>query len=253
MRSARRDGPPDNLPADLSSFIGRSAAVAEVLELLAGTRLLTLVGPGGVGKTRLALRVAAAGRHANPDGAWLVDLAPLREPHLVATAAVSALRLPEVAGRSPLEVLRMGLAGRRLLLILDNCEHLVAACAELATALLRACHDLRILATSREPLGVAGEVRWSVPPLRLPDGAAPEGEAVQLFVERARAAQPGFTVHQANAASVVEICRRLDGIPLALELAAARLGLLSVQQLAERLEDLCGCKSPPGRLQAVGA
>jgi predicted ATPase/DNA-binding CsgD family transcriptional regulator/transcriptional regulator with XRE-family HTH domain len=253
-----RAGPSHNLPAELSSFVGRSVAVAEAVELLAHTRLLTLVGPGGVGKTRLALRIAAAGLAAYPDGAWLVDLAPLREPHLVATAVVSAVRLPEVAGRSALEVLRVGLAGRRLLLILDNCEHLVGACAELATALLRACHELRILATSREPLGVAGEVRWSVLPLRLPDGAAPEGEAVQLFVERARAARPDFTLNETNAASVVEICSRLDGIPLALELAAARLGLLSVQQVAGRLEDHMGLlahgnRTAPARQQTLRA
>jgi predicted ATPase/DNA-binding NarL/FixJ family response regulator len=255
---ADRDRPPHNLPAELSSFVGRSAAVAEALELLTDTRLLTLVGPGGVGKTRLALRVTAAGLHEYPDGAWLVDLAPLREPHLVATAAVSAVRLPEVAGRSTLDVLRVGLAGRRLLLILDNCEHLVEACAEVATALLHACHDLRILATSREPLGVAGEVRWPVPPLGVPGGAAPDGEAVQLFVERARAAQPGFILNEANAASVAEICRRLDGIPLALELAAARIGLLSVQQLAERLEDHLGLlahgnRAAPPRQQTLRA
>jgi predicted ATPase len=198
-----------------SNFVGRSAAVAEALGLLTDTRLLTLVGPGGVGKTRLALRVAAAGLHDYRDGAWLVDLASLREPHLVATAAASALRLPEVGGRSGLDMLRAGLAGRQLLLVLDNCEHLVEACAELVSALLRGCPHVRVLATSREPLGVVGEVRWHVPPLTVPGGATPDGEAAQLFVERARATQPGFTVNEANAASVAEICCRLDGIPLA--------------------------------------
>jgi non-specific serine/threonine protein kinase len=232
----RRRG--SNLPADLTSFVGRRPEVREVKRLMTTTRLLTLTGSGGVGKTRLAQRAAAEMSRGFPDGAWLVQLAPIRDPLLVTQAVFSALGVHDLSAGLSLSSLTDYVAGKRLLLVLDNCEHLLDACAVLAVTLVRACPQLRLLATSRQALGVAGEVRMVVPPMSLPpekEGASVPGllssDAVGLFTERAAAVVPGFTVDAENAAAVLGLCRRLDGIPLALELAAVRLGSLSIDQL----------------------
>jgi predicted ATPase/DNA-binding SARP family transcriptional activator len=230
-----------NLPLELTSFIGRERELQELLPLLEQTRLLTLTGPGGSGKTRLALRLArdALGRY--PDGVWLVEFAPLREPSLVLKAVAAALGVREQA--EPLvETLQRQLRSARVLLVLDNCEHLVGASAGLAHALLSACGGLRILATSREPLTVAGEFVWPVLGLALPDASTAPSEvdryaAVRLFAERARAGKAGFVLDANEAAAVAGICRRLDGMPLAIELAAARVRVLSSNDIETRLSD----------------
>jgi class 3 adenylate cyclase len=233
-----------NLPVELTSFIGREQEIAEILGLLARHRLVTLTGSGGTGKTRLSLQAAAQAEDRYPDGAWLVELAPLSDPEKVAQAVVAALGLRDSGRQSALDLLADYLADRRLLLVLDNCEHLIEACARLAGRLLRDCPGLTILASSREALGVAGEVAYRVPSLGIPgprQALALEElntiEAVRLFVERAAAALPGFTLTKANAPAITQVCRRLDGIPLAIELAAARVGLLAVEQIAERLDN----------------
>ena len=230
---------PNNLPAALSSFIGRQAELAAVEDLLARSRLVTLTGAGGSGKTRLALQVAADRVERHSDGVWLVDLAGLVEPDLVAQTVVSALRVPPQTGRPAIEALTHHLASRDLLIVLDNCEHVIAPAAELADAVLRAAADVRVIATSREPLNVPGEVVWRVPSLSIPhDGAdAEDSEAVTLFVERATSVDPGFSLTPERAAVIVTIARRLDGLPLAIELAAARVRALSVEEIAARLRD----------------
>jgi predicted ATPase/DNA-binding SARP family transcriptional activator len=233
-----------NLPQPVSSFVGREEARAEVARLLSTSRLLTLTGPGGCGKTRLALAVAGELSAAYPAGAWLVDLVVLAEPAWVPRAVAATLGAPELPGQTPLETLANFLGAKRLLLVLDNCEHLVEACAELAQALLAACPNLTIMATGRERLGVPGEVAWPVPRLTLPDlqhlSPLPElagYEAVRLFCERAAAVTPGFALTPENALAVAEICVRLDGMPLAVELAAARIHLLTPRQIAAGLND----------------
>ena len=253
-----------NLPAELTSFVGRRGEVAEVRRLLAGSRLVTLTGVGGVGKTRLALRAAAELRRAFPGGVWLVRLDQLREEALVAQAIAGALGLQDRAGFSPEAALAEYLAGRQLLLVLDNCEHLVDAVAKLAD-LLRAATGLRVLATSREALDITGEMVLPVPPLGAPDpgqqltlaqlGLVP---AVRLFAERAAQVVPGFAVTEANQAAVAGICRRLEGLPLALELAAARLPVLSPAQVDARLGDRLGLltrgsRARPARQQTLRA
>ncbi|MEP7355672.1 MAG: tetratricopeptide repeat protein [Anaerolineales bacterium] len=237
-------GPRHNLPAPLTSFIGREREQPQVRQLFSAGRLVTLTGPGGSGKTRLALQAAGGLLADFPDGVWLVELAPLAHPALVAAALAAVLGLRDIPGRSMTTVVIDHVRHWRALLVLDNCEHLIAACAELAEQLLRACPHLAVLATSREALGIAGESAFQVPPLSLPDPGpvqslevVAQSEAVRLFVERARAAAPGFGLTGDNAAALVAICRRLDGIPLALELAAARMRLLSVAQLDARLVD----------------
>jgi len=234
----------NNLPRQLTSFIGRRRELAEVKHLLAAARMVTLTGAGGAGKTRLALQVGAEVLEGYPDGVWLVELAALSDSALVAQRVASALEVREVPGFPILETLQNSLEQKRLLLVLDNCEHLVEACARLTEVLLQACPDVRILATSREPLGVPAEIVWRVPSLSLPDaGALPsveqlqQYEAVHLFVERAAAVRPNFTVTSENARAVAEVCKRLDGIPLAIELAAARVPIMSVEQIATRLGD----------------
>jgi predicted ATPase/DNA-binding CsgD family transcriptional regulator len=229
---------PSNLPAELTSFVGRRSELREVKRLLATTRLLTLTGSGGAGKTRLALRAAAEMARGFPDGAWLVLLAPVQDPMLVPQAVFSALRVHDLSAGVSLSALTEYLASKHLLLVLDNCEHLLDGCATLAGALLRSCPGLHVLATSRQAFGVAGEVRMAVPPMSLPETGDEvpveqilNCDAVWLLSERAAAVVPGFAVATANAAGVVELCRRLDGIPLALELAAVRLGSLSLDQL----------------------
>jgi predicted ATPase/class 3 adenylate cyclase len=233
-----------NLPRQLTSFIGREREIAEVKRFLAKTALLTLTGAGGSGKTRLALQVAAEVLDEYPDGVWLVELAPLADPDLASQTVASVLGVREEPGRPLTATLADYLRGKQALLVLDNCEHLLSACAGLGESLLRACPKLQILATSREGLGVGGEQTYRVPTLSLPDpGQLPplerlqEFEAVQLFADRARLTQPTFAVTQANAPAVVQVCDRLDGIPLAIELAAARVKALAVEQIVERLDD----------------
>ena len=235
-----------NLPTQLTSFIGREREIAELERLLESTRLLTLTGSGGCGKTRLALEVAAGLLDRYPDGVWLVELSSLSDPTLVAHAMATALNIRDQSGRPILAALANQLQRKHLLLILDNCEHLVEACARLTETLLRSCPHLCVLATSREGLGIAGETAWRVPSLSLPD---PEHlpvlerlidyEAVRLFVERAAAAspRPTFTITPRNAPVLAQVCQWLDGIPLAIELAAARIKALSVEQIASRLDD----------------
>jgi predicted ATPase/DNA-binding SARP family transcriptional activator len=235
-----------NLPVPTTSFVGREREIAEVKQLLGHGRLVTLTGAGGCGKTRLALRVADDLVEAYPDGVWWVELAALTDPALVCPTLAGVLGVREQPGR-PLEAtLAAVLRPKRLLLLLDNCEHLAAVCARHVEALLHACPGLRCLVTSREALGVAGETTWVVPSLSVPPQQSPAGdcvshvvqyEAVRLFAERAAAALPAFILTDENAAAVAQICRRLDGIPLALELAAARVKVLSPEQIVARLED----------------
>jgi predicted ATPase/DNA-binding CsgD family transcriptional regulator len=249
---------PNNLPALPTSFVGRERAVAEVARLLGRTRLLTLTGTGGVGKTRLALRVAGDRLAAFGDGAWLADLAPLTDPGLVLQTVASALGVREQPGRPLLETLLDALRTRHLLLVLDNCEHLLDACAALCAAVLPAAPRVSILATSRQSLRVDGEVTWRVPSLATPPldaapttgGTAMEYEAARLFAERAAAARPDFAVGEQGTAAVAQICRRLDGIPLAIELAAALAPVLSVEQIAARLDERVPGALPDG--PAVG-
>lgn len=239
--------PPGALPNEVTSFVGRKQEIAELVVALQTVRLLTLTGTGGVGKTRLALEVAARRQSSLDDGARFVDLASIGQPDAVAGAVVAALGLRPEPRRSALDTLLHRLYGRQLLLVLDNCEHLLDGCRALAQTLLRRCPGLSILATSREPLGLAGESVWAVPALQLPphpprDGAVSvesllESEAGRLFLERATAANSSFELRPDNAQSVAEICWQLDGIPLAIELAAVRTRFLTVEQLAERLDD----------------
>jgi predicted ATPase/DNA-binding CsgD family transcriptional regulator len=230
-----------NRPADLTSFVGRRRELREVKRLLGTNRLLTLTGSGGVGKTRLALRAAAEMSRGFPDGAWLVPLAPVHDALLVTQAVFNALGVHDLSPGLSLPSLTEYLAGKRLLLVPDNCEHLLDGCAVLACTLVEACPDLRLLATSRQALGVASEVRVLVPPMSLPgeDDVVAEriigSDAVWLLSERAAAVVPGFAVDTDNATTVLHLCRRLDGIPLALELAAVRLGSLSLDQLNQGL------------------
>jgi predicted ATPase/DNA-binding CsgD family transcriptional regulator len=237
--------PQHNLPAPRSSFVGREREIEEVKRELAMTRLLTLTGVGGSGKTRLALEAARDLVEAYPDGTWLVQLAPLSEEVLVPKAVAEALKVPERPGEPLSETLSEVLRDKHLLLILDNCEHLIEAIASLVDLLLDSCPRLRILATSREGLGVEGEIRWVVPSLSVPKQgrrtfSSEELEAyesVRLFIERARGRDPTFSLSLQNARAVAEICWRLEGIPLAIELAAARVGTLSVEQISQRLTD----------------
>src|SRR5258708_30981627 len=233
-----------NLPSALTRFIGREREMGEIRALLGAERLVTLTGAGGTGKTRLSQQVAAGMVDAFPDGAWLVELAPLAGPALVPQSLARVLGVRDVPGRSLTDLLLDDLRHKHLLLLLDNCEHLIQACADLADKLLSGCPRLTILATSREGLAIAGEVIYLVPSLSLPSLSADhslerlaQSEAVQLFAERARLALPGFTVPRANSAAVAQICRNLDGIPLAIELAAARMKALDVNQIAARLDD----------------
>jgi class 3 adenylate cyclase len=210
-----------HLPVQLTSFVGREAEMTDVREILAPNRLVTLTGAGGVGKTRLAVQVAATVAGGYADGTRYVDLAPITDPDLVPITAARALGLPDQPGRSAVTSLLQFVGGRHLLVLLDNCEHLLDASAALITALLAGCPRLTILATSREPIGMAGEVTWRVPSLALAD------DAVRLFSDRAGHGRPGFSINDDTAAEVAEICRRLDGMPLAIELAAARVRALS--------------------------
>jgi predicted ATPase/class 3 adenylate cyclase/DNA-binding CsgD family transcriptional regulator len=220
-----------HLPKALTSFVGRAAELAQVHEILAGNRLVTLTGAGGAGKTRLAIQIAGQMSAEFSDGVWSVDLAPITDPELVPVTVARALGLPDQPGRSTMDTLTRFVADRQLLVVLDNCEHLLDASAALVNALLGAAAGLTLLATSREPIGVPGEVSWRVPSLSLRD------EAIELFTDRARLARPEFVVTDDNAAVVAEICARLDGLPLAIELAAARVRALSLSEILDSLHD----------------
>ncbi len=252
-----------NLPAEPNRFIGRERDLAELALLLTDVRVLTLCGTGGIGKTRLAVRLGGDVADGFPDGAWLVSLADVAGPALVTTRVAWALGVREEPGQPLDATLEDALRGRRLLLILDNCEHLVASCAQLCERLLASCPWLRVLTTSREPLRVPGETVWRVPPLSLPpSGTAAhelaEHEAVRLFTERAAAARPGFTLGPDNASAIAGVCRTLDGMPLAIELAAARVGALAVEQINGRLSNrfqllAAGHRTAPPRQRTLRA
>ena len=253
--------PRTNLPAMLTDLVGRTAAVTELRALLDERRLVTLTGPGGVGKTRLALETAAQAAGAFPDGVWLAELAGTFTP---ADAVMAILGIRDDSSADPPDLLADALRGRRMLLIFDNCEHLVDQAAKLTAQLLRAAPELHILVTSREPLMLAGEVVWAVPPLTLPDAATQPPDAlmqfgaVRLFVMRAGAAAPGFRLDEGNAQAIARLCRRLDGIPLALELAATRVRTLGVHELLARLDDRfrvlsTGHRDAPPRQQTLWA
>ncbi|MFI7132705.1 ATP-binding protein [Nonomuraea sp. NPDC050153] len=234
--------PNGGLPAEVTSFVGRRHEVAEVKQLLSASRAVTLTGMGGVGKTRLAIRVGQDVRRAFRDGVWLVELAELDGPALLAQAVAEALEIRDHTGGTPMRVLTRHLRDKQALLILDNCEHLIAECAVLSEALLRAAPDLRVLATSRQAMGIAGEQAVPVAPLPLPDAQVPldrlvRQDAVRLFAERARAVLPSFSVVEDNREVVTRIVRLLDGLPLAIELAAVRMRALSAGQLLDRLDD----------------
>nr|WP_181428507.1 LuxR family transcriptional regulator [Mycolicibacterium moriokaense] len=222
---------PHNLPTQLTSFVGRGAQMEDLQQILADNRLVTLTGAGGVGKTRLAVRVAGRLGDYLADDVWFVDLAPIADPDIVPIVAVRALGLPDQPGRSTMDTLLGFIGDRHMLVVLDNCEHLLDATASLVIALLSACSRLTLLVTSREPIGVAGEVTWQVPSLSLAD------EAIELFVDRARLVRPDFRITDETSAAVAEICRRLDGMPLAIELAAARVRALSVEEIRDSLHD----------------
>jgi predicted ATPase/DNA-binding CsgD family transcriptional regulator len=251
-----------NLPAEPNSFIGRERDLAELASLLSDVRALTLCGPGGIGKTRLALRLAGEIVPDFADGAWLVELADTVDPALVPGRVAVALGIREETGRPLAETLVDALRPRRLLLILDTCEHVVAACAAVVQQLIGGCPSLRLVATSREPLRVRGETVWRVPPLAVPDtlvtGDMTRHEAIRLFVERAAAARPGFALAADNSGAVASLCRTLDGMPLAIELAAARVRVLSIEQIAGRLDDrfrllASGDRTAPPRQQTLRA
>jgi predicted ATPase/class 3 adenylate cyclase len=233
-----------NLPLQLTSFVGREKEILEAKRLLLGDRFVTLTGPGGTGKTRLALQVAAELLELFPDGVWLVEFASLSDPTLVAQTVAAALGVRESAGRPIINLLTDYLRTRELLLILDNCEHLLSASAQLVSTLLQTCPNICILATSREALNIAGELSFRVPSLSIPDArrlpalsALSQYEAMRLFVERAEIVQPGFELTDTNARAVAQICHRLDGIPLAIELSVARVKMMPVEQVAARLDD----------------
>jgi predicted ATPase/DNA-binding CsgD family transcriptional regulator/Tfp pilus assembly protein PilF len=251
-----------NLPAEPNSFVGRERDLAELALMLGEVRALTLCGPGGIGKTRLALRLACELVPDYPDGAWLVELADTADSSLVTRRVAATLGVREEPDLPLAETLTEALRARQLLLILDTCEHVVGACAELVQRLLAGCAGLRVISTSREPLRVRGETVWRVPPLALPgslDGPPwARHEALRLFAERASAARSGFALAADNAEAVARLCRTLDGMPLAIELAAARIRALSVEQIADRLGDrfqllASGDRTAPPRQQTLRA
>jgi predicted ATPase/class 3 adenylate cyclase len=237
---------PNNLPIKLTSFIGREKEIAELIQALEDHLLVTLTGSGGTGKTRLSLQVAAEVMDSFPDGVWFLELAPVTNPALVPNTLANLLGLHESGEtKQSISALICGyLHSRKVLLVFDNCEHLIDSCAQFADLLLRSCKDVKILASSREALGVEGEMAWHVPSLSLPDmnhlpviGQLSQYEAVRLFIERATLVQPHFKLTNENAPSVAQICARLDGIPLAIELAAARANVLTAEQITKRLDD----------------
>jgi predicted ATPase/DNA-binding CsgD family transcriptional regulator len=234
---------PGNLPQQLTSFVGREREISELKRTLESARLVSLVGAGGSGKTRLSLEVARSLLSRFPDGVWFVELAALSDPELVPQAVAATLGIREESGRSLMAVLLDYLKPLKLLLVIDNCEHLIRACASFANTLLRAAPELHILATSREALDVPGEIPWQVLPLSLPDSedllpveSLAGYEAVKLFIDRARYTRPGFSITPENAPVIARLCNRLDGLPLAIELAAARMSVLTVDQIEARLD-----------------
>jgi predicted ATPase/DNA-binding NarL/FixJ family response regulator len=244
---ARPTRRPGNLPAEATSFIGRRRELAEVRRKLSDARLVSLVGPGGVGKTRLAIRIGADLARGFRDGAWLVELADVRDPALVANAVIAALDLRAQSSTAPPALLLSYLRDKDLLLVVDNCEHLLEAAALLVSAVIKGAPGVRVLATSREPLSAAGEHVVPVTPMELPSADAVEAlaqlrqnEAVALFSERAAAATGSFELTASNQAAVANLCRRLDGLPLAIELAAVRTRVLTPQQILDRLSDRFG-------------
>jgi predicted ATPase/DNA-binding CsgD family transcriptional regulator len=238
---------PGNLPAETTSFVGRRRELAELRKKFTTARLVSLVGPGGVGKTRLAIRIGTDLRRGFRDGAWLVELAEVRDPALIGNATLAALDLRDQAATEPRALLLSYLRDKELLLVVDNCEHLLEAAALLVTDILKAAPGVRVIATSREPLSVPGEHVLPIPPLELPRAQGDESldqlrqnESVALFAERASAASGSFELTASNRAAVVDLCRRLDGLPLAIELAAVRTRVLSVEQILDRLTDRFG-------------
>jgi predicted ATPase/class 3 adenylate cyclase len=237
------DSRPNNLPRQLTTFVGRQREIGDAKALLSSSPLMTLTGPGGVGKTRLAIEIAGELLDEFPEGMWFVDLSPVNEPDFVVPAIASALGVMPAPGQPILETVTEHLRGRRVLILLDNCEHLLEITAQTINSLLRSCGMLKVLATSREGLAIEGEAAYPVPSLTVPDparvsaGDISQFDSMQLFVERAMAAVPGFAITDRNAAPIAQICRRLDGVPLALELAAARVRALPVEQIAARLDD----------------
>ena len=256
---------PNNLPFQLTSFIGRAGQLAQLKQALQEARLVTIAGAPGMGKTRVAIRLACEVLRDYPDGVWLVELASISDGTLVPQAVAAEVGTREATGRSVEKSLIMHLESCTALILLDNCEHLVDDCATLVEELLQRCPNLRIVATSREVLNVPGELAWRVPPLSLPDrqvtvlvGQLQGYEGVNLFVERARMSRAGFTLSQENAEAVVGICRRLDGIPLAIELAAARMSVMSPHELMDGLSDRFrllteGSRTAPARQQTLRA
>ena len=256
---------PGNLPAEPNSFIGRERDLSELALLLSDVRALTLCGPGGIGKTRLAVRLACDLVPEFPDGTWLVELADTADADLIPRRVAATFGIREEQDRPLMATLAEALRARRLLIVLDTCEHVVHGCAELVQQLLASCPSLRVIATSREPLRVRGETVWRVPPLSVPPGLDPESladlarhEALQLFAERASAARSGFALGSDNAEAVARLCLTLDGMPLAIELAAARVRALSVEQIASRLDDrfrllASGDRTAPPRQQTLRA
>ena len=235
---------PSNLPTQITSFVGREKEVADVKKLLPDTHMLTLIGPGGTGKTRLSIQVASDVLGNYPDGVWLVELAPIRDPLLIPRATAIAIGLRDEPQRPVIDMLCDHLRDKKMLILLDNCEHLVDACAQIAEWILRAAPNVRILASSREALDIAGEVTYRVPSLGVPDmehlpsvDSLSQYEAVKLFIDRAVSAVPTFKVTNDSAPFLAQICHRLDGIPLAIELAAAKIRVLSVEEIAKRLDD----------------
>jgi predicted ATPase len=238
-----RGGAAGNLPEPLTSFVGRAREIEELSAMLESRRLLTLTGAAGVGKTRLAIEVAGATGPRFPDGIWFCELAPVRDPAAVPRALIGTFGLTEEQGRSPEQILNDYVRAKRLLVVLDNCEHLVAACADLCASLLKDSPGSSVVATSREPLGAEGEATWRVPSLALPEaGPVPladlgSTESVALFCERARASKPAFGLDEHTASAVAQICRRLDGIPLAIELAAGKVDVMDAEEIALGVED----------------
>ena len=265
-RTQEQESIPSNLPIQLTTFIGRQSEIRDLTELLPGkspSRLVTLTGPGGMGKTRLALQTGISLLGLYPEGAWFVDLTPLSTPELIPQTVASTLGIAEIGSRPVEQLLIEALRSRYLLIVIDNCEHLIRGTAQFVEKLLRTCAGVQVLATSREPLNVPGEVNFRIPSLSIPEGedALRQNvighEAVQLFVERARNTELTFAITEANASIIARICRQLDGMPLAIELAAARTSLLSLHQIESRLKDrlhlLTGGKTTLPRHQTLRA
>lgn len=238
------DSYPNNLPVQLTSFVGRERELEEIQRLFNSSRLVTLTGPGGTGKTRLALQAASGMLENFPDGVWLIQLANISDPGLILQTLAGVLNLREQPNQKLETILQDALRPKRLLLVLDNCEHLIEECVRIADTLLHSCPQIKLMTTSREMFGIDGEMIYRVPSLSLPVGEPQPSiseieasEAVRLFVQRARALQPQFTLTPTNAPAILQICQRLDGIPLAIELAAARVKLLTPEQIADRLSD----------------